>query len=97
MHIDWSAPIWAIEEIAAAFRLKKDTAREYTYLESFPRPVTGFAKNLWPRDEVLEWFAALPRKPRGRGEGEAAKGTTSTATVARTAPRPTDTRPGGRS
>jgi hypothetical protein len=30
MHIDLSAPIWGIEEIAAASELEVDSAREYT-------------------------------------------------------------------
>jgi len=89
MHIDLSAPIWGIEEIAAVLKLEVDSAREYTYREDFPRPRDGFSRNLWTREEVLAWFAALPPKPRGR----AGKGTPSTATVARTASRPADTRP----
>jgi hypothetical protein len=36
-----------------------DTAREYTYREDFPRPRAGFAKHLWTRAEVLDWFAEL--------------------------------------
>jgi hypothetical protein len=103
VNIDLSVPIWTIEHVAAAFHLSVDAAREYTYREDFPRPRDGFSRNLWTRQEVLDWFAGLPPKPRGRaGRG---KGTPSTATVARTtlrpastrpAPAPAGTRPGGR-
>jgi len=37
MHIDLSGPIWTIEDVGAALHLEVDSAREYTYLESFPR------------------------------------------------------------
>jgi hypothetical protein len=91
VNIDLSVPIWTIEHVAAAFHLSVDAAREYTYREDFPRPRDGFSRNLWTRQEVLDWFAGLPPKPRGRtGRG---KGTPSTATVARTTPRPAGTRP----
>jgi hypothetical protein len=71
-----------------------DATREYTHRGDFPRPRAGFSKNLWTRTEVLDWFAGLPPKPRGRaGRG---KGTPSSATVARTTPRPAGTAPGGR-
>jgi hypothetical protein len=67
-----------------------NAAREYTYRPDFPRPRAGFSKHLWVREDVLDWFAGLPPKPRGR----AGNGTVSTATVARTAaPRSTETRP----
>lgn len=68
-------------------------AREYTYGAGFPEPRAGFAPNLWLREEVLAWFAGQQPKPRCRGKNANAKGTTSTATVARIAPRPADTRP----
>ena len=91
VNIDLSVPIWTIEHVAAAFHLEVDTAREYTYRTDFPRPRAGFSRNLWTRQEVLDWFAGLPPRPRGRaGRGT---GTVSTATVARTAARPADTRP----
>jgi hypothetical protein len=86
VNIDLSVPIWTIEHVAAALHLEVDTAREYTYREDFPRPRAGFAKNLWTRAEVLDWFAELAPKPRGRA-------TVSTAAVVRTAPRPAGTRP----
>jgi hypothetical protein len=86
VNIDLSVPIWTIEHVAAALHLSVDAAREYTYRTDFPRPRDGFARNLWTRQEVLDWFAGLPPKPRGRA-------TVSTATVARTASRPADTRP----
>jgi hypothetical protein len=85
VNIDLSVPIWTIEHVAAAFHLSVDAAREYTYRPDFPRPRDGFARNLWTRQEVLDWFAGLPPKPRGRA-------TVSTATVARTASRPADSR-----
>jgi hypothetical protein len=92
VNIDLSVPIWTIEHVAAAFHLEVDTAREYTYRESFPRPRAGFSRNVWTREEILAWFTALPGKPRGRG----GRGTVSTATVVRTAtPRTTETRPAG--
>ena len=91
VNIDLSVPIWTIEHVAAAFHLSVDAAREYTYRTDFPRPRAGFARNLWTRQEVLNWFTALQPKPRGRsGHGT---GTVSTATVARSATRPADTRP----
>jgi hypothetical protein len=91
VNIDLSVPIWTIEHVAAAFHLSVDAAREYTYRTDFPRPRAGFSRHLWTRQEVLDWFAALAPKPRGRaGRGT---GTVSTATVARTASRPADTRP----
>ena len=86
LNIDLSVPIWTIEHVSAAFHLEVDTAREYTHRVDFPRPRAGFARNLWTRQEVLDWFAALPPKPRSRA-------TVSTATVARTASRPANTRP----
>ena len=89
VNINLSVPIWTIEHVAAALHLSVDAAREYTYLPDFPRPRAGFSKNLWSRTEVLDWFAGLPPRPRGR----AGNGTVSTATAARTAPRPADTRP----
>lgn len=89
MNIDLAVPIWTIDHVAAGLHLSVDAAREYTYRPDFPRPRAGFSKNLWTRTEVLDWFAGLPLKPRGR----AGKGTVSTATVARTAPRPAGTRP----
>ena len=86
VNIDLSVPIWTIEHVAAAFHLSVDAAREYTYREDFPRPRAGFSRNLWTRQEVLDWFAGLPPRPRGRaGRGT---GIVSTATVARTAARP---------
>jgi hypothetical protein len=91
VNIDLSVPIWTIEHVAAACHLSVDAAREYTYRADFPRPRAGFSRNLWTRQEVLDWFAGLAPKPRGRsGHGT---GTVSTATVARSATRPADTRP----
>jgi hypothetical protein len=91
VNIDLSVPIWTIEHVAAAFHLSVDAAREYTYRADFPRPRAGFSRNLWTRQEVLDWFAGLTPRPRGRvGRGA---GTVSTATVARTAPRTAGTRP----
>ena len=58
--VDLSAPIWAIEHVAAALHLSVDTAREYTYRAGFPAAKAGFARNLWLREEVLAWFAELP-------------------------------------
>jgi hypothetical protein len=89
VNIDLSVPIWTI--VAAAFHLSVDATREYTYREDFPRPRAGFSRNLWTRQEVLDWFAGLAPKPRGHAGRRT--GTVSTATVARTAPRPADTRP----
>jgi hypothetical protein len=66
VNIDLSVPIWTIEHVAAAFHLSVDAAREYTYREDFPRPRTGFSRNLWTRQEVLDWLAGLAPKPRGR-------------------------------
>jgi hypothetical protein len=59
--IDLSIPIWTIEHVAAAFHLSVDAAREYTYRADFPRPRAGFSRNLWTRQEVLDWFAILRR------------------------------------
>jgi hypothetical protein len=91
VNIDLSVPIWTIEHVAAAFHLSVDAAREYTYREDFPRSRAGFSRNLWTRQEVLDWFAGLAPKPRGRAGSGA--GTVSTATVARTSPRPAGSRP----
>jgi hypothetical protein len=93
MHIDLSAPIWAIEHVAAALHLEVDTAREYTYRADFPAPRAGFSRNLWTREKVLAWFSGLPPKPRGRAKTGGATGTISTATVARSTSRPANTRP----
>lgn len=91
VNIDLSVPIWTIEHVAAGFHLSVDAAREYTSRTDFPRPRAGFSRHLWTRHEVLDWFAGLAPKPRGRaGRGT---GTVSTATVARTAARPANTRP----
>jgi hypothetical protein len=91
VNIDLSVPIWTIEHVAAACHLSVDAAREYTYRTDFPRPRAGFSRNLWTRQEVLDWFAGLAPKPRGRARR--GTGTVSTATVARTTARPADTRP----
>src|SRR3954454_4476688 len=89
VNIDLSVPVWTIEHVAAALHCSVDAAREHTYRADFPRPRAGFSKNLWTRTEVLAWFDALPPRPPGR----AGNGAVSTATVARTAPRPAGTRP----
>jgi hypothetical protein len=62
VNIDLSVPIWTIEHVAAACHLSVDAAREYTYRDDFPAAKTGFARNLWLREDVLGWFAALPAK-----------------------------------
>ena len=86
VNVDLSVPIWTIEHVAAALHLSVDAAREYTHRPDFPRPRECFARNLWTRQEILDWFATLPPKPCGRA-------TVSTATIARTASRPAETRP----
>lgn len=60
MTINLQAPIWDIHHVAEALLLSVDTAREHSRNPTFPRPKAGFAKNLWLREEVLAWFAALP-------------------------------------
>lgn len=55
--VDLSAPIWTIDHVAAALHLSTDRAREYTYS---PAPRAGFGRNLWLRQDVLDWFEGLP-------------------------------------
>jgi hypothetical protein len=66
MNIDLNAPIWGIDHLAAALGLSTDTAREKTYSATFPAPKAGFSSNLWLREDVLAWFAALPTADRSR-------------------------------
>lgn len=77
MSIDLSVPIWTIEHVAAALHLSEDTARQHTYLSSFPAPRAGFNRNLWLREQVLAWFAELPaaesRGPRSPQRTTAAR------------------------
>lgn len=61
---DPSCPIYTIETIALIFSVKVDTAREYTYRSDFPAPRALGARNLWSREEVLTWFASLPRRTK---------------------------------
>ncbi|WP_148575018.1 hypothetical protein [Nocardioides caldifontis] len=71
-EIDLNDPIWTIRHVAAALdHLSVDSAREHTYRADFPAPRAPFASNLWLREEVLAWFAALPRKPKATGEDPA--------------------------
>ena len=55
MDINLSAPIWAIEHVAAALLLEVDTAREYTSSPTFPAPKAGFARHVWLR-EAPPWM-----------------------------------------
>jgi len=67
MDINLSAPIWAIEHVAVALHLEVDTAREYTSSPTFPAPKAGFARHLWLREEVLDWFRDLrPKAPQAK-------------------------------
>jgi hypothetical protein len=51
---DQSEPIWTIRHLVAALgNLSVDSAREFTYLDCFPKPRAGFARNLWLREDVL--------------------------------------------
>lgn len=59
MNIDLNRPIWDINHLADALFVTVDRAREYTYRADFPAAKHGFAKNLWLREEVLDWFAGL--------------------------------------
>lgn len=59
MSTDLSDPIWTIDHVARAFHLSVDAAREHTYRDGFPRAKTGFAANLWLREEVMSWFTSL--------------------------------------
>lgn len=69
MSIDLNAPIWGIHHLADALGLSADRAREHTYSPAFPAPKAGFASNLWLREDVLTWFAALPTADRVRPAG----------------------------
>ncbi|KAA1423554.1 hypothetical protein FE697_008120 [Mumia zhuanghuii] len=69
MNIDLNAPIWGIHHLADALGLSADRAREHTYSPAFPAPKAGFASNLWLREDVLAWFAALPTTDRVRPAG----------------------------
>ena len=59
-------PIWTIAHIAAAFHVSIDRAREYTSRNDFPgarRLGESAGRLMWPRDEILAWFAGLPAIP----------------------------------
>ena len=84
MNIDLSAPIWAIDHVAEAFHLTVDTAREHTYHHDFPAPRVGFARNLWLREEVLAWFAALPTRAADADQRSTNTGTVATKATKRT-------------
>ena len=63
---DLSDPIWTIAHIAAAFHVSIDRAREYTSRNDFPgarRLGESAGRLMWPRDEILAWFADLPAIP----------------------------------
>jgi hypothetical protein len=64
MNPNLEVPIWTIQHVAAALHLEVDTAREYTYRPDFPAPAAPFSMNLWLREEVLTWFAELPKRDR---------------------------------
>ena len=91
VNIDLSVPIWTIEHVAAAFHLSVDAAREYTYRKDFPRPRAGFSRNLWTRQEVLDWFTGLAPKVWARrcpsvGAGPAGSASTGSTSTTRTPP-----------
>ena len=62
--LDLSSPVYAIESIALLLHVSVDTARQYTYRKDFPAPRVLGARNLWMREDVLAWFAALPRRTK---------------------------------
>lgn len=62
--VDLADPIWTIHHLARTLHLSVDRAREITYTAGFPAPRVGFSRNLWLRQEVLDWFAALPAGER---------------------------------
>jgi hypothetical protein len=66
MNIELSRPIWDINHVADALFVTIDRAREYTYRADFPAAKDGFAKNLWLREDVLDWFAGLQHRPAKR-------------------------------
>jgi hypothetical protein len=68
---DLSLPVYTIESIAILLHVSVDTARQYTYRKDFPAPRVLGARNLWVREEVLAWFAALPRRTKRLAGAEA--------------------------
>jgi len=64
LPVDLSDPIWTIHHLAGALHLSVDRARQFTYTADFPAPRAGFSRNLWPRQEVLDWFEKLPTGER---------------------------------
>lgn len=85
--LDVHHPIFTIEHIAALFHVSVDRAREYTYRTDFPASRDLGARNLWDRDEVLDWFRALPRRSfPARPADKTSKKVTQTSAVEASAP-----------
>jgi len=96
---DLNDPVWTIAHVARCFHVTVDRARDYTSRPSLPgarRLGATTGKLLWPREEVLAWFAdppAVSAADRRRTSAATPPPSRTASGRARTAYTPRRTRP----
>lgn len=67
-------------EVAAHFRVARETIYKWMRREGFPKPIKAGNRSLWDETDVAIW--AMKRKGVGAPRGRAAKASTSRAQAA---------------